>query len=65
MAQSSRKGHVYATGANGLTARVPADKMTAWQKAQEEIKSGRRKADPQIVEQLLSLMRPGQDRAHS
>ena len=50
------KKYVYATAANGLEVRIPLDKYPAWQKAQEEIKAGKRKANPQTAQQLRSLM---------
>ena len=50
------KKYVYATAANGMEVRIPADKFPEWQKAQEEIKSGKRKASPQTAQQLRSLM---------
>ena len=57
MAQRTRKqGYVYATGANGMTARIPADKLAQWQKAQEELKSGKRQVQPQTAAHLRSLM---------
>ncbi len=55
--QQSREGYVYVTGASGLTARIPEDRLERWQRSQEEIRSGKRKADPQTVERLRSLMR--------
>lgn len=48
--------YIYAEAANGLMVRIPLDKYPAWQKAQEEIKAGKRKADPQTAQQLRSLM---------
>ena len=51
-----KKAYIYATAANGLEVRIPADRFDEWQKAQEEIKAGKRKASPQTVEQLRSLM---------
>ena len=65
MAQNRQKAYVYVTGANGLTARIPADRLKQWQKAQEELKSGKRKAEPQTVERLRSLMRGKDEAPHS
>lgn len=54
MAQQTR--YIYATAANGMEVRIPAEKYPEWQKAQEEIRAGKRKADPQTAQQLRSLM---------
>lgn len=50
------KQYIYATAANGLEVRIPADKYPQWRKAQEELKSGARKEEPQMVKRLASLM---------
>lgn len=50
------KKHIYAQAANGLTVRIPAERYPKWKAAQEEIKSGRSKADLQTRKQLRSLM---------
>ena len=52
----AQKKFIYATAANGLTVRVPAERYEQWKKAQEELKAGKSKADPQMVKQLASLM---------
>lgn len=35
------KQYIYATAANGITVRIPAEKYEAWKKAQDEIRAGR------------------------
>ena len=47
---------IYATAANGLTVRIPAENFEQWQRAQDEIRAGKLQADPQMTEQLRSLM---------
>ena len=51
------KQYIYATAANGLEVRIPADRYPAWKKAQDELRAGTRKAEAQTVKQLRSLMR--------
>lgn len=55
MAQKKGK-FIYATAANGLTVRIPAENFDRWQKAQDEIRAGKSQADRQTVERLRSLM---------
>ena len=50
------KKYIYATAANGLEVRIPADRYPAWKKAQEDLKAGKRKASRQTGKQLRSLM---------
>ena len=47
---------IYATAANGLMVRIPAENFEQWQRAQDEIRAGKLQADPQMTEQLRSLM---------
>ena len=51
-----QKKYIYAEAANGLTVRIPMEKYDAWKTAQDEIRSGERKADPQTVARLRSLL---------
>lgn len=51
-----KKTYIYATAANGLEVRIPADKYPQWKKAQDEIRAGKRKSNQQTAEQLRSLM---------
>ena len=50
------KKYIYATAANGLEVRIPADKYPQWKKAQDEIRAGKQNGKSQTVEQLRSLM---------
>ncbi len=60
----SEKQYVYAKGANGMTARVPKDKLAQWQQAQEKqaqaLSSGQTpelsSEEQQIAKQLTSLL---------
>ena len=45
---------IYAKAANGLTVRIPLEKFERWKKAQDEIRAGKRKADPETVKRLAS-----------
>ena len=47
---------IYATAANGLEVRIPADKYPQWKAEQDKIRSGQSKEDQQMVKQLASLM---------
>ena len=53
----AEQSFIYATAANGLTVRIPADRYESWKKTQDEIRAGTYKDDPQTVKQLASLMR--------
>lgn len=48
--------YVYAEAANGLTVRIPTNKYEDWQKAQGEIRAGKRKANPEMVKSLRAMM---------
>ena len=48
--------YIYATAANGLVVRIPADKYPQWKRAQDELRAGKRRSDPQTVMQLRSLL---------
>ncbi len=48
--------YIYAKAANGLTVRIPANKYQDWQKAQDEIRAGKRKANPEMVKSLRAMM---------
>ena len=50
------KKYIYATAANGLEVRIPADKYPQWKAEQDKIRSGQSKEDRQMVKQLASLM---------
>ena len=55
------KTYYYLEAANGMTVRVPEDKLESWQAAQDKIRADMQagktpKPDPQMVERLLSLM---------
>lgn len=50
------KKYIYATAANGMEVRIPADRYEQWRKAQDEIRAGSRKSEAQTAEQLRSLM---------
>lgn len=50
------KEYIYATAANGLEVRIPADRYPQWKQAQDEIRAGKRKPQQQTAEQLRSLM---------
>lgn len=52
----SKGPFIYAKAANGMTVRIPMDEYQSWEKAQDEIRAGKRTADPQMVKQLTSLM---------
>ena len=52
----AEKKYIYATAANGLEVRIPEDKYPQWKKAQDELRAGKRKADPLTAERLRSLM---------
>jgi len=52
----AKKEYAYAKSANGMLVRVPVDKFHKWKKAQEEIASGKRKADPEMVKKLREIM---------
>lgn len=47
---------IYATAANGLTVRIPAEQYGSWKAEQDKIRAGTSKADQQMVEQLRSFM---------
>ena len=38
---------VYATAANGMTVRIPADKLEQWQKVQDEMRAGTYQMSPE------------------
>ena len=48
--------YYYLKAANGMTVRVPEDKVVQWQKAQDEIKAGTRKPDPKFQAELKKRM---------
>ena len=50
------KQYIYATAANGITVRIPAEKYEAWKKAQDEIRAGRKGDTSQTAKQLRSIM---------
>jgi hypothetical protein len=51
------KNDIYATAANGMTVRIPADKYPQWKATQDKIKAGEKvEPDPEIVKRLRSLM---------
>lgn len=56
-AMNKRQGKfIYATAANGLTVRIPAEQYGSWKAEQDKIRAGTSKADPRMVEQLRSFM---------
>ena len=55
MSKQQRK-FVYATAANGLTVRIPADQYKNWKAEQDKIRAGTSKPNPQMLEQLRSRM---------
>ncbi len=54
---AQEKQYVYAEAFNGMTVRVPVDKYEAWEKQQEAYRKGEKKADPKVVEEILSKLR--------
>ena len=50
------KKYIYATAANGMEVRIPADRYPQWKKAQDAQRQGKGQLDPQIAERLRSLM---------
>lgn len=54
---AEEKQYIYAEAANGLTVRIPADRYDSWKKTQDSTRAGTYKRDPQMLEQLRSLMK--------
>lgn len=54
---AQEKMYIYAEAHNGLTVRVPVDRYDEWKKRQEEYKSGKRKADPKVTEEVLRKLK--------
>lgn len=52
----AKQQFIYATAANGLEVRIPADKYPQWKAEQDKIRSGQSKEDQRMVKQLASLM---------
>ena len=50
------KAYIYATAANGLTVRIPADRFESWKKAQDEIRAGTRQANPETAKLIASFL---------
>lgn len=46
----------YLEAANGMMVRVPEEKYASWKKAQDEIRAGKRGADPQIERSLRAQL---------
>lgn len=58
MAQKDSRAYVYVTGANGLTARIPADRVKQWSAAQEKLRRGEEVPEArQMQEQLTSMLK--------
>ena len=43
--------------ANGMLVRVPADKLGAWRKAQDEVRAGRFKPDQRLSQQIAAALK--------
>lgn len=43
------KIYIYTKAANGLMVRIPEDRYEEWKKRQDEIRAGKRSADPEMV----------------
>ena len=52
----AEKKYIYATAANGMTVRVPADRFEEWKQAQEKIRTGQPVDTKETQEQLLRLL---------
>lgn len=58
MAQKDNRAYVYATGANGLPVRIPADMVKQWSQTQERLRRGEDVPEArQMAEQLKSELR--------
>ena len=65
--KEKRVEYVYAQGANGMTARVPEDRLQEWQKRQDELrqqmKDGSYRPNRARAKELLNVLREGAARA--
>jgi hypothetical protein len=52
----AEKKYIYATAANGLEVRIPADRYPQWKAEQDKIKAGQSKEDRQMQDRLRSVM---------
>lgn len=50
--EQKRREFIYATAANGMTVRIPAENFERWQAAQDQIRAGMSQPDLQMQEQL-------------
>ncbi len=56
--EQPQRAYVYATAANGINVRIPADKYDEWKKEQDRIRRGEKvETDPETVERLAALMK--------
>lgn len=49
------EAYFYLEAANGMMVRVPESKLESWQKAQDEIRNGTYKADPEEIQRIMDL----------
>lgn len=65
--KEKRAEYVYAKGANGMTARVPVDRLEQWKAAQDELRQqmrdGTYQPDKAKAAELLSALRAAAARA--
>lgn len=54
----SQRSYIYATAANGINVRIPAEKYDEWKEEQDNIRRGKKvETDPETVERLAALMK--------
>lgn len=55
--QDNQRSYIYATAANGMEVRIPADKYDSWKEAQDRIRRGENVVSEETVKKLSDYMK--------